>query len=177
MYKKPKNIPPNQTILSNQNEQQTLAKILSHLENGTLQNDFKKLLRQKAHENKAKSVILGITGTGGAGKSSLTDELVQRFRLQYRDCLKIAIIAIDPTRKKNHGALLGDRIRMNSIDTENIFMRSMATRESANEIPKALPDFINTFIANDYDLIIIENTWYWSGVIAESYLLLIPVFM
>ncbi|NJN39918.1 MAG: hypothetical protein HC807_02285, partial [Gammaproteobacteria bacterium] len=73
--------------------------------------------------------VLGITGTGGAGKSSLTDELVRRIRLDQGERLKLAVISIDPSRKKTGGALLGDRIRMNAIDTPNVFMRSMATRE------------------------------------------------
>src|SRR5207244_4876057 len=86
--------------------------------------------------------VLGITGTGGAGKSSLTDELVRRFRLDQGDTLRIAIISIDPSRRKSGGALLGDRIRMNAIHHSNIYMRSMATREAATEVSKALPDAI-----------------------------------
>ena len=73
---------------------------------------------------------LGITGTGGAGKSSLTDELVRRFRIDQNDALKIAIISIDPSRRKSGGALLGDRIRMNAINHGNVYMRSLATRDS-----------------------------------------------
>ncbi len=143
--------------LSPQNDLLTLAKTLTQLENGLLHKGLIKQLQQTAQAKRVKSVILGVTGTGGAGKSSLTDELVQRFRLDYQDHLKIAIIAVDPSRKKKQGALLGDRIRMNSIDTAHVFMRSMATRESTNEIPNALPGFIHAFISYDYDLIIIET--------------------
>ena len=79
---------------------------------------------------KAKVPTLGITGTGGAGKSSLTDELVRRFRLDQQDRLRIAIVSIDPSRRKSGGALLGDRIRMNAIEHPNIYMRSLATRDA-----------------------------------------------
>ena len=82
--------------------------------------------------------VLGITGTGGSGKSSLTDEIIRRFRLDHGDQLRIAIIAVDPTRRKTGGALLGDRIRMNAIDHPNIFMRSIATRDSIGEIPEVV---------------------------------------
>ena len=79
---------------------------------------------------------LGITGTGGAGKSSLTDELVRRFRLDQGDRLRIAIVSIDPSRRKSGGALLGDRIRMNAIGHPNIFMRSLATRDAGTEVSR-----------------------------------------
>ena len=72
--------------------------------------------------------VLGITGTGGSGKSSLTDELLRRFRLDQDDKLRIAVIAVDPTRRRGGGALLGDRIRMNAIDSPKVFFRSLATR-------------------------------------------------
>ena len=75
--------------------------------------------------------VLGITGTGGSGKSSLTDELVRRFRIDQQDKLRVAVLAVDPTRRRGGGALLGDRIRMNSLDGDRIFFRSLATRGSA----------------------------------------------
>src|SRR5206468_11780034 len=81
--------------------------------------------------------VLGITGTGGSGKSSLTDELLRRFRLDQEDKLRIAVIAVDPTRRKGGGALLGDRIRMNTLDTGQVYFRSLATR-GAKELPDAL---------------------------------------
>ncbi|MEO0998328.1 MAG: cobalamin-dependent protein, partial [Pseudomonadota bacterium] len=80
--------------------------------------------------------VLGITGTGGAGKSSFTDELVRRFRLESGDNVRIAVIAIDPTRRKTGGALLGDRIRMNAIYHPTVFMRSLATRGATGEVPE-----------------------------------------
>ena len=103
--------------------------------------------------------VLGITGTGGAGKSSLTDELVLRFRMGRRDDLKIAILAVDPSRRKSGGALLGDRIRMNAISHPNIFMRSVATRHrhGGGELPKWLPLMINACKLAGFDLIIVET--------------------
>src|SRR5262249_42974499 len=82
----------------------------------------------------------GVGGTGGAGKSSLTDELVRRFRLDQDDRLAIAVLAVDPSRRKTGGALLGDRIRMNAIDTPRVFMRSLATRAAGTAVSAALGD-------------------------------------
>jgi len=107
--------------------------------------------------------VLGITGTGGAGKSSLTDELIRRFRLDQDDSLRIAIISIDPSRKRTGGALLGDRIRMNAIDHPNIFMRSMATRDTGSEISAALPDAIKACKLSGFDLIVIETSGIGQG--------------
>jgi methylmalonyl-CoA mutase len=101
--------------------------------------------------------VLGITGTGGAGKSSLTDEIIRRFRIDSGDSVRIAVLAIDPTRRKTGGALLGDRIRMNSIYQPTIFMRSIATRGSEGEVPAALRDIITTAKSFDFDLIIVET--------------------
>jgi methylmalonyl-CoA mutase len=101
--------------------------------------------------------VLGITGTGGAGKSSLTDEIIRRFRLDSEDSLRIAVLAIDPTRRKTGGALLGDRIRMNSIYHPNIFMRSIATRGVSGEVPVCLPDVIAAVRCYDFDLVIVET--------------------
>ena len=100
--------------------------------------------------------VLGITGTGGAGKSSLTDELIRRFNLELEH-LKIAVIAIDPTKRKTGGALLGDRIRMNAINHPNIYFRSIATRDSTGEVPEALPNIINLCKLAGFDLIIVET--------------------
>ncbi len=72
--------------------------------------------------------MLGITGTGGSGKSSLTDELVRRLRVDQQDKLRVAVLAVDPTRRRGGGAPLGDRIRMNSLDGDHVFFRSLATR-------------------------------------------------
>lgn len=101
--------------------------------------------------------ILGITGTGGAGKSSSTDEIIRRFRQDSADQLKIAVLAIDPTRKKTGGALLGDRIRMNAISHPNIFMRSIATRSASVEIPEQLKEILQAIKLSNFDLIIVET--------------------
>jgi len=101
--------------------------------------------------------VLGITGTGGAGKSSLTDEIVRRFRTDSADQARIAVLAIDPTRRKTGGALLGDRIRMNSIYHSTIFMRSIATRGAVGEVPASLTEIIAAVKHFDFDLIIVET--------------------
>ncbi|PKK15417.1 fused isobutyryl-CoA mutase/GTPase IcmF [Thermomonospora sp. CIF 1] len=100
--------------------------------------------------------VLGITGTGGSGKSSLTDELVRRFRVDTEDKLRIAVIAVDPTRRRSGGALLGDRIRMNSLAEGVTYFRSLATR-GARELPEHLGDVIAACKAAGYDLVIVET--------------------
>ena len=101
--------------------------------------------------------VLGITGTGGSGKSSLTDELLNRLRRDQEDKLRVAVIAVDPTRRKGGGALLGDRIRMNSIGVPNVFFRSLATRSSPGEVPEALAGAIDACKAAAFDLVIVET--------------------
>lgn len=101
--------------------------------------------------------VLGITGTGGAGKSSTTDEIIRRFRQDAGDALKICVLAIDPTRRKTGGALLGDRIRMNAINHPNIFMRSVATRDASMEIPARLRSLIDALKLGGFDLIVVET--------------------
>ncbi len=104
-----------------------------------------------------KPPVLGITGTGGAGKSSLTDEIVRRFLLDFSN-KSIAIVSVDPSRRKTGGALLGDRIRMNSINNERVFMRSMATRQTNASISKDITDAVKILKAAEYDLIIVETS-------------------
>jgi isobutyryl-CoA mutase len=104
--------------------------------------------------------VLGITGTGGSGKSSLTDELLRRFRMDLEDKLRIAVLAIDPTRRRGGGALLGDRIRMNALDGgdhNRTFFRSMATRSAGGELPDRLSDVLAAVKAAGFDLIIVET--------------------
>jgi len=137
-----------------------LARLISALEAGTLDKSLKDGLTNRAARSKAPA--LGITGTGGAGKSSLTDEIVQRFRLDYPE-LAIAVIAIDPSRKKTGGALLGDRIRMNAIGDGGVYFRSLATRGSDKEIADALPDAITACRAAGCDLIIAETSGIGQG--------------
>ncbi|MBT8371161.1 MAG: cobalamin-dependent protein, partial [Deltaproteobacteria bacterium] len=106
--------------------------------------------------------VIGITGTGGAGKSSLTDEIILRFLMDIKD-IRIAIVSSDPSRRKTGGALLGDRIRMNAINNDRIFMRSLATRSSLTEIPDALSDVIQVVQAAGYDLVIAETAGIGQG--------------
>ena len=107
--------------------------------------------------------VVGITGTGGAGKSSLTDEILVRFLHDIKD-IRIAVICCDPSRKKTGGALLGDRIRMNSLgQSANIYMRSLATRDSASEISEALPEAIAVAKAAGFDLVIAETAGIGQG--------------
>ena len=101
--------------------------------------------------------VLGITGTGGSGKSSLTDELLRRFRLDQEDKLRIAVLAIDPTRRKGGGALLGDRIRMNSLAGDRVYFRSLATRTTGTPLPPHLGDVIAACQSADFDLVVIET--------------------
>lgn len=111
------------------------------------------------------ALVLGITGTGGAGKSSLIDELAQRFLNCYSD-KKIAIVCVDPSKKKTGGALLGDRIRMNSLLRERIFMRSVASRGSGKEIAQSLPSLLNFLKKCDFDFIIAETSGIGQGNMA-----------
>ncbi|MDP2371565.1 fused isobutyryl-CoA mutase/GTPase IcmF [Rhodoferax sp.] len=114
-----------------------------------------------------KTPVLGITGTGGAGKSSLTDELIRRLRLDQDDRLRVAVISIDPSRRKSGGALLGDRIRMNAISPwqqgARVFMRSLATRDFGSEISAALPDVIAACKVAGFDLIVVETSGIGQG--------------
>jgi isobutyryl-CoA mutase len=142
-----------------------LAQLVTALEAGHRTNAIRTTLTPAAQSSHAP--VLGITGTGGAGKSSLTDELIRRFRLDYDDTLSIAVLAIDPSRRKSGGALLGDRIRMNAIGDwgagSRVFMRSMATREASSEISNALPDAINACKAAGFDLIVVETSGIGQG--------------
>lgn len=119
----------------------------------------------KSFSAKKKPLVFGITGTGGAGKSSLIDELVQRFLNSYPD-KKIAILCVDPSKKKTGGALLGDRIRMNSLSRKRVFMRSVASRGSGREIASSLQDLIKFTQRLDFDLIIAETSGIGQGNMA-----------
>ena len=132
-----------------------LASLISALENHQVEDALLEQIHQQAATKKIP--VLGITGTGGSGKSSLTDEVIRRFRLDHGDQLRMAIIAIDPTRRKTGGSLLGDRIRMNAIDHPNIYMRSLATRDSIGEIPAVVGDIVAACKLCEFDFIIIET--------------------
>ncbi|MGH3759637.1 fused isobutyryl-CoA mutase/GTPase IcmF [Actinophytocola sp.] len=141
-----------------------LAQVITKLEAGRLSRDTIDQIRETARHRQVP--VLGITGTGGSGKSSLTDELVRRFRLDQQDKLRIAVLAIDPTRRRGGGALLGDRIRMNTLggiagvpggDGEAVHFRSMATRGAVTEVPEHLTDVIAAAKAAGNDLVIVET--------------------
>ncbi|WP_066267701.1 fused isobutyryl-CoA mutase/GTPase IcmF [Hydrogenophaga palleronii] len=142
-----------------------LAQLITVLENGSADAAVVSALREKAKATKVP--VLGITGTGGAGKSSLTDELIRRLRLDQDDRLRVAVISIDPSRRKSGGALLGDRIRMNAISPwsqgQRVYMRSLATRDFGSEISAALPDVIAACKCAGFDLIVVETSGIGQG--------------
>ena len=143
--------------------QRALSRLITALEAGNGE------LRDKVLKAAEKSTVpaLGITGTGGAGKSSLTDELVRRFRLDQGDQLNIAVVSIDPSRRKSGGALLGDRIRMNALNPwlngAKVYMRSLATRDAGSEISKHLPEVIAACRVAGFDLILVETSGIGQG--------------
>jgi methylmalonyl-CoA mutase len=142
-----------------------LAQLITVLENGKASSELRKQIMDTAEALHVP--VLGITGTGGAGKSSLTDELIRRIRLDQNDRLNIAVVSIDPSRRKSGGALLGDRIRMNAINPWNgqtrVFMRSLATREAGSEISQALPEVIAACKVAGFDLVIVETSGIGQG--------------
>jgi methylmalonyl-CoA mutase len=142
-------------------ERRALARVITALEGSALPEVLHQGLLARAQQ--AVVPVLGITGTGGSGKSSLTDELIRRLRLDQDDRLKLAVIAVDPSRRKTGGALLGDRIRMNAINTPNVFMRSLATRGGGNEIAACLPDVVAACKCAGFDLIIVETSGIGQG--------------
>ena len=149
------NLPDEVHDLSNKNPG-VIARLISSAENfpevakNTLDEIHKK-------NEEAKIPVLGITGTGGAGKSSLVDELVRRFLMDFPD-KNIGIISVDPSKRKTGGALLGDRIRMNSINDPRVYMRSLATRQSNLALSKYVAEAIQVLKAAEYDLIILETS-------------------
>lgn len=142
-----------------------LAQLITVLENGRADPALLTAVRQAAAARQVP--VLGITGTGGAGKSSLTDELIRRLRLDQNDALRVAVISIDPSRRKSGGALLGDRIRMNAINPwqqgPRVFMRSLATRDFGSEISAALPDVVAACKAAGFDLVVVETSGIGQG--------------
>ena len=155
-----------------------LAQLITVLENekaggetkGAPSGEFAQLVSDiRTQAATCRTPVLGITGTGGAGKSSLTDELIRRLRLDQGDCLRVAVLSIDPSRRKSGGALLGDRIRMNAIapwgggEQRRVFMRSLATRDFGSEISAALPDVIAACKCAGFDLIVVETSGIGQG--------------
>ena len=148
-------LPEPDPVLPSPGEWRSLSRLLTSLENGTVEANLVQQIRSRAES--LQLPVIGITGTGGSGKSSLTDELIRRLRVDQGDVLKVGIIAIDPSRKKTGGALLGDRIRMNAIHSPNIYMRSVATRDARGEVPDCIADMIAAVKLGGFDLIIVET--------------------
>jgi methylmalonyl-CoA mutase len=148
--------PQNKSAVANLISAAELAKIQ---DNGNLAALRAEMAQRIANR---KLPVIGITGTGGAGKSSLTDELILRILHDFKD-LHIAIISCDPSRRKTGGALLGDRIRMNAIANPRVYLRSLATRQSQSEIPEVLADAISAVKAAGFDLIIAETAGIGQG--------------
>jgi methylmalonyl-CoA mutase len=156
-----------------------LAQAITALENGRADAALRTALADAAAQ--ARVPVLGITGTGGAGKSSLTDELIRRIRLDQGDALRIAVISIDPSRRKSGGALLGDRIRMNAISPwqqgPRVFMRSLATRDFGSEISQALPDVLAACKTAGFDLVVVETSGIGQGDAAIVPLVDVPMYV
>ncbi len=138
-------------------DRRALSRAITALENGTASKSLLGALHEAVAAHDASVPVLGITGTGGSGKSSLTDELIRRFRFDQHDRLKIAILAVDPTRRKTGGALLGDRIRMNAIDSPNVYLRSIATRDAKGELPESVKEIVALTRLAGFDLVIVET--------------------
>ncbi len=152
-------VPDDPTALT-AGDRRGLARIITALENDACPAQVRAIVSAAARKTVP---VLGITGTGGSGKSSLVDELIRRFRLDYEDELQIAVLAVDPSRRRSGGALLGDRIRMNAINHPNIYMRSLATRGASTELSHALPGAVAACKAAGFDLIIIETSGIGQG--------------
>src|SRR5690606_2426922 len=140
--------------LVKQKDVNTIARLISLAENR--HEDFQKIFTF-SENGSSKIPVLGITGTGGAGKSSLVDELVRRFLVDFPE-KTIGIISVDPSKRKTGGALLGDRIRMNAINDPRVYMRSLATRQSNLALSKYVAEAVDVLKAAKYDLIILETS-------------------
>ncbi|MUV37419.1 Isobutyryl-CoA mutase [Lentibacillus sp. JNUCC-1] len=143
-------------------DRQTVSRFITYMENEETEEADRERVLKDLREQSNNAPVLGITGTGGSGKSSLTDELIRRFINEVPD-KKVAIISIDPTKRKTGGALLGDRIRMNAIFSDRVYMRSLATRDSRSELSRAIEDVITVVRAAGYDFIIVETSGIGQG--------------
>ncbi|WP_334131564.1 methylmalonyl-CoA mutase family protein [Silanimonas lenta] len=137
-------------------DESAVGRMLSAIEDGVIPEAELATLRKEWQLAGGKTPVVGLTGTGGAGKSSVTDEIINRF-LQHFPAMRIAVVSVDPTRRRTGGALLGDRIRMNSLRSPRVFMRSMATRRQHVATNAVLKDCIAFLRALSYDLVLVET--------------------
>jgi methylmalonyl-CoA mutase len=137
-------------------DQQQVARTISQLELGEAAQGLRETLQNAVSRARSRPPVIGITGTGGAGKSSLTDELLMRFLRHFPE-RDVAVVAMDPTRRRSGGALLGDRIRLNSLSNERVFMRSLATRRQNVATSEVLGDVLNLLRYAGFDLIVVET--------------------
>ncbi|HUB72329.1 MAG TPA: fused isobutyryl-CoA mutase/GTPase IcmF [Acidimicrobiales bacterium] len=133
-----------------------LARVITAAECGTLPQAFREEITARARQGR-RAPVLGVTGTGGSGKSSLTDELIRRALYDLGGPLRIAVLAIDPSRRRGGGALLGDRIRMNAVRSPEVFFRSMAARNASAEVPPYAGLVIDAYRAAGFGLVIVET--------------------
>ncbi len=156
-----------------------LAQLITALENGQADPDLVRALHDRAAGQRVP--VVGVTGTGGAGKSSLTDELIRRLRLDQDDALHLAVISIDPSRRRSGGALLGDRIRMNAIGPwgrgPRVYVRSLATRHGGGELSGALPEVLAAVKVAGFDLVIVETPGIGQGDAAIAPLVDLPLYV
>jgi len=161
--KAPPNLPQGKALTSllRSNDWNTIARLISLAENNNeeFESSYRNLLSadRNVPPSGGRGAVLGITGTGGSGKSSMVDELVRRFLVDFPE-KNIAIVSVDPSKKKTGGALLGDRIRMNSIKNPRVYMRSLATRQSNLALSRHVQEAVDILKAANYDLIILETS-------------------
>ena len=157
----------------------SLARLISALQDGRADAGLVKAVERQARSRRLP--VLGVTGTGGAGKSSLTDELIRRLRLDHDDALRIAVISIDPSRTRSGGALLGDRIRMNAIGPwargPRVFVRSLATRGPGGELGPGLPAIVAAVKVAGFDLVVVETPGIGQGDTAIVPLVDLPLYV
>ena len=156
-----------------------LARLITALENGDA--DPQLIMALHAQSRSRRVPVVGVTGTGGAGKSTLTDEIIRRLRLDQDDALRIAVVSIDPSRRKSGGALLGDRIRMNAIGPwsrgPRVYFRSLATRDTGSELTRALPDVVAAAKVAGFDLVVVETPGIGQGDAAIAPLVDVPIYV
>ena len=145
-----------QPVAPNKDDEVKVAQMISAIEEGFIAKPCLIALKEEWASMAGETPVIGVTGTGGSGKSSTVDELLDRFLQQWPD-MRIAVLAVDPTRRRTGGALLGDRIRMNCLSSKNIFMRSMATRRQHRATSEMLGDVILFLKSMEYDLVLVET--------------------